>query len=81
MRSYTDIRVFLIRNTTAPSYNGSTCFVMLCRKVLKQIEVGDLLPDETVGAVKEARLLAKVGLSETKTKNSVFHFFSWITPR
>ena len=33
------------------------------RKVLKQIEVGDLLPDETVGAVKEAQLLAKVGIS------------------
>ncbi|CAI8010361.1 Serine/threonine-protein kinase Nek11 [Geodia barretti] len=30
------------------------------RKVLKQIEVGDLLPDETVGAVKEAQLLAKL---------------------
>ena len=34
--------------------------VCVCRKVLKQIEVGDLLPDETVGAVKEAQLLAKV---------------------
>lgn len=32
----------------------------LSRKVMKQIEVGDLLPDETVGAVKEAQLLAKV---------------------
>ena len=31
-----------------------------CRKVLKQIGVADLLPDETVDAVREARLLAKV---------------------
>lgn len=33
---------------------------LYCRKVLKQIGVADLLPDETVGAVKEARLLSKV---------------------
>ena len=37
-----------------------TVSLTVCRKVLKQIEVGDLLPDETVGAVKEAQLLAKV---------------------
>ena len=31
-----------------------------CRKVLKQITVAELQPDETVDAVREARLLAKV---------------------
>lgn len=31
-----------------------------CRKVLKQIAVAELQPDETVDAVREARLLAKV---------------------
>lgn len=30
------------------------------RKVLKQIFVGELQPDDTVDAVREARLLAKV---------------------
>ena len=30
------------------------------RKVLKEISVGEIKPDETVDAVKEARLLAKV---------------------
>ena len=34
--------------------------VLLFRKVLKEISVGDIKPDETVDAVKEARLLAKV---------------------
>ena len=33
---------------------------MVCRKVLKQIAVAELQPDETVDAVREARLLAKV---------------------
>ena len=37
------------------------CAVYL-RKVLKEISVGDIKPDETVDAVKEARLLAKVGM-------------------
>ena len=32
------------------------------RKVLKQIAVAELQPDETVDAVREARLLAKVGV-------------------
>ena len=34
-----------------------------CRKVLKQIAVAELQPDETVDAVREARLLAKVSFS------------------
>ena len=34
--------------------------VVYLRKVLKEISVGDIKPDETVDAVKEARLLAKV---------------------
>lgn len=34
-----------------------------CRKVLKQIAVAELQPDETVDAVREARLLAKVGVA------------------
>ena len=33
---------------------------IICRKVLKQIAVSELQPDETVDAVREARLLAKV---------------------
>lgn len=33
------------------------------RKVLKQIAVTELQPDETVDAVREARLLAKVGVA------------------
>ena len=35
--------------------------LLLYRKVLKQIAVSELQPDETVDAVREARLLAKVG--------------------
>ena len=35
-------------------------YTYLPRKVLKEISVGDIKPDETVDAVKEARLLAKV---------------------
>jgi signal recognition particle subunit SEC65 len=35
---------------------------MISRKVLKQIAVSELQPDETVDAVREARLLAKVTL-------------------
>ena len=31
--------------------------------MLKQIAVADLQPDETVDAVREARLLAKVGVA------------------
>ena len=34
----------------------------ISRKVLKQIAVSELQPDETVDAVREARLLAKVNL-------------------
>ena len=34
----------------------------ISRKVLKQIAVSELQPDETVDAVREARLLAKVSL-------------------
>ena len=41
--------------------------IYTCRKVLKQIGVADLLPDETVDAVKEARLLAKVRKKYSKT--------------
>ena len=41
-----------------------SCFATDCRKVLKQIGVADLLPDETVDAVREARLLAKVCVGE-----------------
>ena len=37
------------------------------RKVLKQIFVGELRPDDTVDAVREARLLAKVTLGEAGT--------------
>lgn len=37
------------------------------RKVLKQIFVGELQPDDTVDAVREARLLAKVTLGEAGT--------------
>lgn len=37
-----------------------TWCVFCPRKVLKEISVGDIKPDETVDAVKEARLLAKV---------------------
>ena len=35
----------------------SFCHVHLCRKVLKEISVGDLQPDETVDAMHEANLL------------------------
>ena len=38
----------------------------MCRKVLKQIAVTDLQPDETVDAVREARLLAKVRVAVEK---------------
>ena len=31
-----------------------------CRKVLKKISIGDVEPDDTISAVSEARLLAKV---------------------
>ena len=31
-----------------------------CRKVLKRIKVGEIQPNETIEAVKEATLLAKV---------------------
>lgn len=40
-----------------PSCYFNTCY---CRKVVKQIPVAELQPDETVDAVREARLLAKV---------------------
>ena len=39
----------------------------LLRKVLKQIFVGELQPDDTVDAVREARLLAKVSAAEADT--------------
>ena len=42
------------------------CFCCHGSKVLKQIGVGDLHPDETVDAVREARLLAKVTSQHTK---------------
>ena len=42
-----------------------------CRKVLKQIFVGELQPDDTVDAVREARLLAKVTLVEADTAAQV----------
>ena len=38
----------------------STLYTSIRRKVLKKISVAELQPDETVGAVREARLLAKV---------------------
>lgn len=40
---------------------------ILLRKVLKQIFVGELQPDDTVDAVQEARLLAKVRLAQADT--------------
>ena len=43
-----------------------------CRKVLKQILVAELQPDETVDAVREARLLAKVcGLLVSQTEQGM----------
>jgi len=49
-------------NLSNKVYTQFCCFVdLLCsRKVLKEISVGDIKPDETVDAVKEARLLANV---------------------
>lgn len=39
--------------------------VVNCRKVLKKISVGDLDPDETIEAVREATLLSQVHTSLT----------------
>ena len=55
------------------------------RKVLKQIPVGDLQPEETVDAVREARLLAKVGAHDYCMRLSSrscdsFSEYSWTIP-
>ena len=39
--------------------SASPC-LFLCRKVLKEISVGELQPDETVDAVREARVLSRL---------------------
>lgn len=36
------------------------CYILWFRKVLKEISVGELQPDETVDAVREARVLSKL---------------------
>ena len=51
------------------SVSIKACRFINHRKVLKQIAVSELQPDETVDAVREARLLAKVSMMYHTCKN------------